>query len=250
MICVGVDRTRRRRCRTRSPASIDLEGGRGELLVIAHREELRRRERRPAAAAFVERRAVERGGEREAPCSRRPVRRRRCRCRAPVLSGTTCCLTASWPSGSSTIGALVLAGGQAAQGHAVRCVALRWVLQLDGAASACVSWASTSTAAGSGGGSPCTSVVSKRTEKSHHRISKVALPLTRSGRGPSSSPVQRDHEQVVRAALQLQPRVEIGDEVQRHDLHQHIEADVAFHAEAGGTGIQATRARRTARCSR
>ena len=80
------------------------------------------------------------------------------------------------------------AARQAAQRHAVR---------LGGAAlggparrrhSACVSCASTSTAGGSGGRSPFTSVVSKRTLKSHHRISNVALPLTRSGRGPSSAP--------------------------------------------------------------
>ena len=37
--------------------------------------------------------------------------------------------------------------------------------------------------------SPFTSVLSKRTVKSHQRISNVALPLTRSGRGPSSDPV-------------------------------------------------------------
>ena len=48
--------------------------------------------------------------------------------------------------------------------------------------------ASTSTAGGGGGGSPSTSVLSKRTEKSHQKISNVALPLTRSGRGPSSEP--------------------------------------------------------------
>ena len=43
-------------------------------------------------------------------------------------------------------------------------------------------------AGGGGGASPSTSVLSKRTEKSHQKISNDALPLTRSGRGPSSSP--------------------------------------------------------------
>ena len=140
---------------------------------------------------------------------------------------------------------------QAAQRHAVRlrsrCAACS---SSRATASACVSCASTLTAGGSGGRSPFTSVVSKRTLKSHHRISNVALPLTRSGRGPSSAPFSADHEQVVRAALQLQLRVEVGDEVQRRELHQHVEADVALDAEAGGAGVERRRARRTAPCWR
>ena len=61
-------------------------------------------------------------------------------------------------------------------------------LQLVALDSAWVKSPSRFTAAGSGGGSPSTSVLSKRTEKSHQKISNDALPETRNGRGPSSSP--------------------------------------------------------------
>ena len=32
--------------------------------------------------------------------------------------------------------------------------------------------------------------------------------------------------------------MEVGDEVQRRELDQHVEADVAFDAEAGGGGVE------------
>ena len=66
----------------------------------------------------------------------------------------------------------------------------------------------------------------------------MALPLTRSGRGPSSEPCSPTLEQVARAALQLQLGVEVRDEVQRQQLHQHVEADVAFDAEPGGGRVE------------
>src|SRR4029077_7687945 len=93
----------------------------------------------------------------------------------PVLSGTTSCLMASRPSGSSTS-----AVPGASLRSATPCVALAGacVLQLCAVASARLSSTSTSTAGGGGGGSPAASFLSKRTEKSHQKISNVALPLT------------------------------------------------------------------------
>jgi hypothetical protein len=55
---------------------------------------------------------------------------------------------------------------------------------------------------------------------------------------PLERSVQLHAEQIVRAALQLQLGVEVGDEVQRHKLHEHVEADVAFHAEPGGACVE------------
>ena len=113
-----------------------------------------------------------------------------------------------------------------------------------------MSCASTSTAGGSGGFSPFTSVVSKRTLKSHHRISNVALPLTRSGRGPSSDPFSETPNRLCEPRFNCSRALEVGDEVQRGKLHQHVEADVALDAEAGGAGVERCVARRTARCWR
>src|SRR6059058_938114 len=82
-----------------------------------------------------------------------------------VLSGTICCLTTSVPSGSST--SLVL---DASLRNATPCELRVCTLQLVVSASTCFSCARRSTAAGSGGFSPSTSVLSKRTEKSHQKI--------------------------------------------------------------------------------
>ena len=60
--------------------------------------------------------------------------------------------------------------------------------QLRGSASAWVTAPSASTGAIATAWSPSMSVRSKPIVKSHHRISKVALPLTLSGNGPSSAP--------------------------------------------------------------
>jgi hypothetical protein len=74
--------------------------------------------------------------------------------------------------------------------------------------------------------------LSKRTEKSHQKIEKDALPLTRSGRGPFELALHRHREEVARAMLELHLGMEFGDEMQRRDLQQHVVADVAFDAEA------------------
>ena len=103
----------------------------------------------------------------------------------PVSSGTTSCLMASRPSGSSTS---AVPGASLRSATPWLWLAGAWVLQLCAVESARLSSASTSTAGGGGGGSPSTSFLSKRTEKSHQKISNVALPLTRNGRGPSSEP--------------------------------------------------------------
>src|SRR6266446_1330831 len=108
-----------------------------------------------------------------------------------VFSGATCCLTTSRPSGSSTS---VSAGASFFS-------ATPWLnsvctLQLVGARKAWVSRPPRSTDGG-GGGSPSTRVASKRIEKLHQKISKEALPLTRSGRGPSSSPSSETEKRLV-----------------------------------------------------
>src|SRR5215467_3635865 len=100
-----------------------------------------------------------------------------------LLSGTTCCCTTNVPIGSSTS-----AAPAGSLRSATPCVLRLCTLQLVALESAFTRSPSKSTAGGNVGGYPSTSVLSKRTEKSHQKISNEALPLTRSGRGPSSSP--------------------------------------------------------------
>ena len=54
---------------------------------------------------------------------------------------------------------------------------------------------------------------------------------------PFQLAIERHREQVRRAALQLHLGMEVGDEVQRRDLQQHVETDVAFDTEAIGRRI-------------
>src|SRR6185295_14678728 len=99
--------------------------------------------------------------------------------------GATCCLTARRPSGSriSVVPGVKVLSATPCVRSAGNCV-----VQLCAVDSAALRAASTSTPSGGGGGSPSISVLSKRTEKSHQKIENEALPLTRSGRGPSSEP--------------------------------------------------------------
>ena len=60
----------------------------------------------------------------------------------------------------------------------------------------------------------------------------MALPLTRSGRGPSSAPSTDTLNRLCEPRLSCTLGMEVGEEVERHELDQHIEADVAGDAEA------------------
>ena len=102
-----------------------------------------------------------------------------------VLSGTICCFTTRLPSGSSTsvVPGAILRSDTPCCRFCASCV-----LQASGAVNARRSSANASTAGGNGGFSPEMSVLSKRIVKSHQKISNDALPLMRSGRGPSSVP--------------------------------------------------------------
>ena len=55
---------------------------------------------------------------------------------------------------------------------------------------------------------------------------------------PLELTLDRHREQVARTALQLHLGMEVGDEMQRRDLDQHVVADVALDAEAVGGGVE------------
>ena len=110
--------------------------------------------------------------------------------------------------------------------------------QAAGSPSAPSSTARTSTRTTSFGVPPSTRVALKDTEKSHQRISNDALPESRSGRGPSSSPATETLKRLWLPRLSWTLARKLGQEVERQELDQHVEADVAVDAEAERRGVQ------------
>ena len=117
-----------------------------------------------------------------------------------------------------------------------------WPIQLPGWPSASSNSGSTSTGSGRGGFSPCDQgpVDADRHIPPQDFERRLGLDVQRPRAGQRA--FDPHLEQVGRAALELQLGVELGQELERGELDQHVEADFALDAEAGAAAYSSARA--------
>ena len=234
-----------------TPASRTHERRRGEPLGVGQLEELAVGEvvDRPGSVAGGSTRRSAADGDREAPGVARHEGADPVDVAVEVFSGTTPWRTSSRPRGCSSSASPARDGPQTDQ------------LGRRRPAARSASWSGSSSRVSDLGrprrGSRVTTSPAAADEGPVERrrcspttgCRRWPCPATRSGIGPSSMPRTSTLNRFRRAALELHAGLEVGDEVRRPELDQHVEADVALDAEAVRGRVEGGAWRRTAGCS-